>query len=156
MIRYDTIRYDTIQCNIKSHKWTVHVRGADNENLNWLFEKVVFNLHDSFQNPARVVYQQPYEVTETGWGEFEISVELHLNRHFTFNSASSSILVVKHGLRLYPDDESAPQTVKKPVVSETYEEIVIQAPTPAMWQRYHDRNKTKMMDYKNQQFCTYS
>ena len=114
---------------------------------------MVFNLHESFQNPARVVYQQPYEVTETGWGEFDISVELHLNRHFTFASTSSNVLVVKHGLRLYPDDD-ATQTVKRPVVGETYEEIVIQTPTPAMWQRYNDRNKTKMMEYKNQQHCT--
>lgn len=175
---------------LHSHRWTVHVRGANDENLSWLIEKVVFHLHDSFTEPSRELFKQPYEVTETGWGEFDIAVEIHLNKHFLRSvddpgksqqapppapqqqeasappsqadgevnanvSTDPNVLVITHALRLYPDDDST-QTVKKPVVSETYEEIVIQAPTPAMRQLYNERQKTKMTEYKNQQFCTFS
>jgi transcription initiation factor IIF auxiliary subunit len=34
-------------------------------------------LHESFQNPRRDVEMPPYELTETGWGEFDIVVVLH-------------------------------------------------------------------------------
>ena len=36
--------------------------------------QVVFKLHDSFEKPIRVVETAPYELTETGWGEFEIQI----------------------------------------------------------------------------------
>lgn len=36
--------------------------------------QVVFQLHSSFQNPTREIMQPPYELTEHGWGEFEIVV----------------------------------------------------------------------------------
>ena len=35
---------------------------------------MVFQLHPSFDNPMREYTHPPYEVTETGWGEFEIAV----------------------------------------------------------------------------------
>lgn len=34
-------------------------------------------LHESFQNPERDVAAPPYELTEVGWGEFDIIVRLH-------------------------------------------------------------------------------
>jgi hypothetical protein len=34
--------------------------------------QVTFTLHSSFTNPIRVVEQQPFELTESGWGEFEV------------------------------------------------------------------------------------
>lgn len=34
-------------------------------------------LHESFQNPKRDVEVPPYELTEVGWGEFDIIVVLH-------------------------------------------------------------------------------
>ena len=36
--------------------------------------QVVFQLHPSFDNPMREYTHPPYELTETGWGEFEIAV----------------------------------------------------------------------------------
>lgn len=35
--------------------------------------QVVFQLHPSFDNPMREYTHPPYELTETGWGEFEIA-----------------------------------------------------------------------------------
>jgi YEATS domain-containing protein 4 len=39
-------------------------------------KKVVFQLHPSFNNPTRVVESPPFEVSECGWGEFEIAITL--------------------------------------------------------------------------------
>lgn len=36
--------------------------------------QVTFQLHPSFKDPVRRVEQPPYELTETGWGEFDISI----------------------------------------------------------------------------------
>ena len=38
--------------------------------------QVVFELHPSFTVPIRALEQQPFEVTESGWGEFEVSVKV--------------------------------------------------------------------------------
>lgn len=60
----------------QSHKWTVYVRGATNEDLGVVIKRVVFQLHPSFNNPTRVVDSPPFELSECGWGEFEIAVTL--------------------------------------------------------------------------------
>ena len=36
--------------------------------------KVTFGLHPSFAQAQRVCTRPPYEVTETGWGEFDITI----------------------------------------------------------------------------------
>lgn len=60
----------------QSHKWTVYVRGATNEDLGAVIKRVVFQLHPSFNNPTRVVESPPFELSECGWGEFEIAISL--------------------------------------------------------------------------------
>ena len=40
-------------------------------------KKVNFKLHDSYSNSNRTVTKPPYEVTETGWGEFEIVIKVY-------------------------------------------------------------------------------
>ena len=80
-----------------SHKWTLYLRSVSGEDLTHLLSKVrfsglcmagheayelyevktmqvVFQLHPSFDNPMREYTHPPYELTETGWGEFEIAV----------------------------------------------------------------------------------
>ena len=43
-------------------------------------KKVVFKLHDSYPNNTRTFTEgPPYEVTETGWGEFEIIIKIYWN-----------------------------------------------------------------------------
>lgn len=39
-------------------------------------KRVVFQLHPSFNNPMRVIESPPFELTECGWGEFEIAISL--------------------------------------------------------------------------------
>lgn len=63
----------------QSHRWTVYVRGATNEDLSVVVKRAVFQLHSSFNNPMRVVESPPFELSECGWGEFEIAITLHFH-----------------------------------------------------------------------------
>jgi hypothetical protein len=40
--------------------------------------QVTFGLHPSFAQAQRVCTRPPYEVTETGWGEFDITITVSL------------------------------------------------------------------------------
>ncbi|OAY67082.1 Transcription initiation factor TFIID subunit 14b [Ananas comosus] len=113
-----------------SHKWTVYVRGATNEDLSVIVKRAVFQLHPSFNNPTRVVESAPFEVSESGWGEFEIAISL-----FFHSDVCDKQLDLYHQLKLYPEDDSAPQSTKKPVVIETYDEVVFSEPTEAFFAR---------------------
>jgi YEATS domain-containing protein 4 len=37
---------------------------------------VTFLLHESFQSPIRKIYEEPFLLTETGWGEFNIKIQI--------------------------------------------------------------------------------
>ncbi|KAL9273701.1 Transcription initiation factor TFIID subunit 14b-like protein [Drosera capensis] len=105
----------------QSHKWTVYVRGATNEDLGVVIKRAVFQLHSSFNNSMRVVECAPFQLSECGWGEFRIAITL-----FFHNDACEQPLNLVHHLRLYPDDDYVPLSTKKPVVVESYDEIVFQ------------------------------
>ncbi|KAL5557574.1 hypothetical protein UlMin_039810 [Ulmus minor] len=108
----------------QSHRWTVYVRGATNEDLGGVVKRVVFKLHPSFHNPVRAVESAPFELTECGWGEFEIGISL-----FFHSEICDKQVDLFHNLKLYPEDESGPQSTKKPVVVESYNEIVFPDPS---------------------------
>ena len=59
-----------------THIWTIFVRGPQNEDISYFIKKVVFKLHDTYPNATRTVDAPPFELTETGWGEFEINDEI--------------------------------------------------------------------------------
>ncbi|CAL9069503.1 unnamed protein product [Musa banksii] len=113
-----------------SHKWTVYVRGATNEDLGVIVKRAVFQLHPSFNNPTRVVESAPFELSESGWGEFEIAIRL-----FFHSDVCDKQLDLYHQLKLFPEDENGPQSIKKPVVVEIYDEIVFSEPTEALFAR---------------------
>ncbi|CAB4290012.1 unnamed protein product [Prunus armeniaca] len=85
----------------QSHKWTVYVRGATNEDLGVVIKRAVFQLHSSFNNPTRVIESPPFELSECGWGEFEIAITL-----FFHSDVCDKPLNLFHHLKLYPEDES--------------------------------------------------
>lgn len=62
-----------------THRWTVFLRGVDNEDLSTYIKEVQFQLHDSFRDPIRSIRSPPYEVTEFGWGEFMINITVHFH-----------------------------------------------------------------------------
>ncbi|KAB2603263.1 transcription initiation factor TFIID subunit 14b-like [Pyrus ussuriensis x Pyrus communis] len=118
----------------QSHKWTVYVRGATNEDLGVVIKRAVFQLHSSFNNPTRVVESPPFELSECGWGEFEIAITL-----FFHSDVCDKPLNLFHHLKLYPADESGPMSTKKPVVVESYDEIVFPEPSEAFLARVQNQ-----------------
>ncbi|KAA8536029.1 hypothetical protein F0562_028507 [Nyssa sinensis] len=114
----------------QSHRWVVYVRGATNEDIGVVIKRAVFQLHASFNNPIRVVESPPFELTESGWGEFEIAITLHFH-----SDVCDKTLLLFHHLKLYPEDESGPMSTKKPVVVESYDEICFNEPSEGFFAR---------------------
>ena len=113
----------------KSHEWTIFVRLANPDaDPAHFISKVVFTLHPSFTQPTRVVTEPPFQVTERGWGEFEIHMQVHLHDH-------DKHIDVAHLLKLYAEGEQVGQpnpdaeAAQHPVVSERYDEIVFKDPS---------------------------
>ncbi|KAF1796889.1 yeats family-domain-containing protein [Mucor lusitanicus] len=121
-----------------THKWTVMVKGLDNEDLGYYIKKVVFKLHETYPNPLRSIEQPPFEVSETGWGEFEIMIKIHFQ-----NVVSEKPVVLYHHLRLHPyedDVNGQPWPKDKPVMSLLYDELVFNEPTESLYQVFADHN----------------
>jgi YEATS domain-containing protein 4 len=114
--------------NDSSHKWTVYVRGLNNEDMSYFIKSVTFKLHDSFKDPVRVIHTPPYEVTEYGWGEFAIQIIIAFK-----DQADEVPVVITHNLKLFLDPkdikEKKEANHKKPVMSEAYDELVFVEPT---------------------------
>ncbi|KAJ7044892.1 yeats family protein [Mycena alexandri] len=124
-----------------THTWTVAVRGAASapdqdivggaDDLSHFIKRVTFKLHDTYPNPSRNVDKPPFEVTETGWGEFEIQIRI------TFvPDAGEKPITLYHHLKLHPwtatgDPEiPTPEVALKsgPVHSWQYDELVFNDP----------------------------
>jgi YEATS domain-containing protein 4 len=100
------------------------VRGLNNEDISYFVKEVVFTLHSSFENNVRVVNKYPFEVYESGWGQFDIIITIHL-----IDENAKPIEFV-HPLKLYPTQTHASMSTKKPVVSESYDEVIFVNPKP--------------------------
>eukprot|EP00656_Telonema_subtile_P018800 TRINITY_DN20206_c0_g1_i1.p1 TRINITY_DN20206_c0_g1~~TRINITY_DN20206_c0_g1_i1.p1 ORF type:complete len:218 (-),score=46.53 TRINITY_DN20206_c0_g1_i1:122-775(-) len=116
-----------------THRWTCYVRSAapgdeegppgPEDQLGTFVKKVVFRLHSSFTNPTRVVQKPPFQVTATGWGEFEIAIRVY------FMDPTEDCIDLFQTLKLFPKSEDELLTPKKPVLSEQRDEIVFNDPT---------------------------
>uniref|UniRef100_A0A1I8BY23 AF-9 ANC1 homology domain-containing protein n=1 Tax=Meloidogyne hapla TaxID=6305 RepID=A0A1I8BY23_MELHA len=62
-----------------THKWTVYVRAAGPEHFTdrSFIRKVVFSLHESFTNPEREILNPPFEVSECGFGSFDMVITIY-------------------------------------------------------------------------------
>ncbi|XP_073838758.1 YEATS domain-containing protein 4 Gas41 [Musca autumnalis] len=115
-----------------THQWKVYVKPFHNEDMSVYVKKVHFKLHESYANPNRIVTKPPYEITETGWGEFEVVIKIY------FHDPTERPVTCYHILKLFQspivDGELSATTMdpKKGLVSESYEEIVFQEPTQLM------------------------
>jgi len=106
-----------------THRWTAYIRGMNNEELPFI-KKVVFHLHSSFKNPHRAVETPPYEISETGWGEFDLGVSIH------YTDANEKTTELFHLLRLHPPDGIK---TKQPVVSETLDVLTFHDPLDSFY-----------------------
>jgi transcription initiation factor IIF auxiliary subunit len=107
-----------------SYKWCVYVRGVHNENISNFIKEVQFTLHDSFENKVRVIPKWPFELYETGWGEFEIKIKIFLV------DETIKPLEVVHPLKLFPQQSHIAPSIKRPVIEENYDEIIFVNPKP--------------------------
>ena len=74
-----------------------------------------------------VIDSPPFEVTEQGWGEFEIHMQIFIQ------DCNEKPIEVSHILKLYPDGDTSQQlNPTKPVVSERYDEVVFNDPPEAL------------------------
>ncbi|KAG2060250.1 yeats family protein [Suillus hirtellus] len=134
-----------------THRWTVAVRSAPSvpdsdivggaDDLGYFIKRVTFKLHDTYPNPTRNIDKPPFEVSETGWGEFEIQIRItyvaesgekattlyhHLKLHpwsITFPMPNASAVPVEPEI---PSPENAAKL--GPVHSWQYDEIVFTDP----------------------------
>lgn len=120
--------------NKHTHSWTCYIKPYKNEEMSYV-KKVSFKLHESYGPQAeRVKTAPPFEVQETGWGEFELIIRIF------FVDPNERPVTIYHHLRLFNHDPNnpnpgVPQIVKnKIVVSEHYDEIVFQDPSLMMSQ----------------------
>ena len=68
----------------------------------------IFSLHPDFPEPERIVEKPPFEVTETGWGEFNVGMRV------IFTDPTMPHMDIIHPLKLYPPN-GLPLSSKKPV-----------------------------------------
>lgn len=117
------------------------LKGFPNEDLSKIVKKVTFKLHDSFLNPLRIVESYPFQVSETGWGEFEIIIKVF------FADANERVLTLHHFLKLYPAENASmfngPFLLNENVVYMQYDEILFNEPTEIM----HKLLKEESEDY---------
>lgn len=118
-----------------THRWTVYIRGVDNEDVTYWLKKVQFKLHETYSQSLRTIEAPgPFEVTETGWGEFEVTIKL-----FFAPEAGEKAQSIYHQLKLhhYGEDKEAREAAKArgdPVVSQQYEEIIFNEPSEAFYE----------------------
>jgi len=92
-------QFSLIECkNIFSFRWSCYVRGLNNdEDISYYIKKVEFTLHPSFAEPIKTVEKFPFEIHQTGWGEFDIGVKI------IFIDPAEKPVEMTHYLKLHPD-----------------------------------------------------
>lgn len=163
-----------------THQWTVYVKPYRNEDMSQYVKKVHFKLHESYANASRVVSKPPYEITETGWGEFEIVIKIYFhdpnersvslsNNYLLYvllyltNGYKSNgcicVPIIKvtlyHILKLF---QTGPDVMlgKKTLVSEFYEEVVFQDPTALMQTLLTTTHQLTMGPWKHDTDCKFN
>ena len=114
-----------------THQWSVFVRGVNGEDISYWLKKVQFKLHETYTNSLRTIESPPFEVTETGWGEFEVVIKLYF-----VPEASEKPQNLWHALKLHPygPDAEAQRERKDAIVSQNYEEIIFNEPTEPFYE----------------------
>ncbi|ODV83881.1 hypothetical protein CANARDRAFT_237203 [[Candida] arabinofermentans NRRL YB-2248] len=129
-----------------THTWKVFVSDLINDksantssDLASFVKKVVFKLHDTYPNSTRSIEEPPFEVNETGWGEFEIIIKIYFN-----SDCGEKNITFYHHLKLHPYGQKQPQVQKQItgdvdntefVQSILYDEIVFNEPTEKMFKQ---------------------
>ncbi|ODV79052.1 chromatin modifying complex protein [Suhomyces tanzawaensis NRRL Y-17324] len=117
-----------------THEWTVFFKPVlNNIDLTPLIKKVTFKLHETYENAVRSVEKPPYQVTETGWGEFEIIIKIHFHTGLELGISEKNFQIF-HGLKLHPFNPQQPLKENGEVNSILYDELVFQEPTEKVFE----------------------
>lgn len=113
-----------------THKWSVYVRGVDGEDISYWLKKVQFKLHETYPNSLRTIESAPFEVTETGWGEFEVQIKLYF-----VAEAAEKPQTTWHFLKLHPfgDDAEGQKERRETIKCQNYEEVIFNEPTEQLY-----------------------
>jgi len=113
-----------------THSWTVFVKGVDDVDITYWLRRVQFKLHESIPNHVRMIDGEkgkPFQIHETGWGEFEIAIKLYY-----VPESSEKPQTLYHHLRLHPygrtEEEKESMRLNGEVISWTYEEQLFNEP----------------------------
>ncbi|KAF3906409.1 hypothetical protein ABW20_dc0105085 [Dactylellina cionopaga] len=114
-----------------THRWTVAVKGVYDEDISIFVKRVQFKLHETYTNATRTLDTPPFEVSETGWGEFDIHIKI-----FFRSESGEKPLQLYHHLTLHPfgPDKEIAKEQNRPVHAYQYEEILFNEPTEAMYE----------------------
>ncbi|KAL3320357.1 YEATS domain-containing protein 4 [Cichlidogyrus casuarinus] len=111
----------------RTHEWKVFVKPFHaNEDISRYIKKVQFKLHESYPNPVRVVSEPPFELCETGWGEFDIGIKL------IFSDQNEKPAMINHLIKLFHCDQDIMMGTKS-LVREIYDELVFVDPCPSFY-----------------------
>lgn len=117
-----------------THQWTVFFKPVlDNIDLTPLIKKVTFKLHETYESPVRTVEKPPYQVTETGWGEFEIIIKIHFQPGAELGINEKNFQIF-YGLKLHPFNPISPKRENGEVHSVLFDELVFQEPTEKVFE----------------------
>jgi YEATS domain-containing protein 4 len=121
-------------------RWTVYVRQpeGDPDIRAWL-NKVQFKIFNTYENPLRTCENPPFEVTETGWGGFNIDVRLHFQP-----ISGEKAQYRQHFLQLekYGDDKQIAEQERTGCVrSEILEVVQFNEPTEALFEALTSENQ---------------
>ncbi|KAL4873082.1 hypothetical protein BDV12DRAFT_161290 [Aspergillus spectabilis] len=114
-----------------THQWRVYVKGVNGEDISYWLKKVQFKLHETYPQNVRTVEQAPFEVTETGWGEFEIQIKLYF-----VPESNEKPQTLWHSLKLHPygADADGKKERREVVISQNYEEVVFNEPVEQFYE----------------------
>jgi YEATS domain-containing protein 4 len=108
-----------------THSWRVFVKGVNDEDISYWLKKVQFKLHETYPQSVRTIEAPPFEVNETGWGEFEIQIKLYFVAESTEKPQT-----LWHSLKLHPygPDAEAKKERRDVITSQNYEEVLFNEP----------------------------
>uniref|UniRef100_A0A914YYG5 Protein AF-9 homolog n=1 Tax=Panagrolaimus superbus TaxID=310955 RepID=A0A914YYG5_9BILA len=125
--------------NGHTHRWTIYVKPYNVEKLSNFIRKVQFKLHSDYENSVRVVEKEPFEVVETGWGEFPVQIKI------SFIDQSERQAICSHYLALH-QPEFIEDDGSIVVVKEVLDQIVFVNPTKKMFDVLNDKSLVKPHD----------
>lgn len=104
-----------------THSWTLFLQSLEGEDMPYVHQ-VEFRLHDSYHSPTRVLAKPPFQVSETGWGEFEAGIKV------IFVDQNERPVQFYQPIKLFGEEAG----VKAAVVVQTYDEFVFIDPSKVL------------------------